>query len=302
MVLRYEGERKETDVAPKPSVSRGLLSYSPAGRVVLIEYTVQETFQTEAAVLAWASQYPEDQVLAHLKQVLHHVRVPSNRGLLRPLSGPRASVVLYRRVQAKPNNNSNLESTASGELTRQAPDLKAKRKARTEEDEPSLHHDQQLHSGGGVQESASSEPNGSSVSVSKASDSGGDSTTGHSRLQRSACISNVCYHTASGDSIRCGDDQCSLDLRDIGKQSSDVWARFLGRPLNKPAIISKQPAKKKQKVSGEGTRVSTLDRFNDIGEPVSILRECQQCGGDIRGTPSHYKYCNICFDERRSLL
>lgn len=292
-------------------ILRGVLSYTPAGRVVLVEYTLQEEFQTEAAVLAWAQEYPQIELPAHLNAVLHYVRDSPSRGLLRPLWGPRAGVMLFGRVQRR-QIPALVESVPARGSTN---DSKSQRGSDSKEDQPTSDHTKQLRPKESSRQSVGEKRRSPGpVSGENNSDRGtsGDSDR-HSRLTRSPCLSNVCYHTPSSSSIRCGDDQCPINVDDIGKQSKlDFSGRV--RPVDLPSIISRgAPPKKKQKVSGEGTRVSTLDRFSDELPTARYTKltesgiestlgncKCISCGRIFVGPPN-YKWCPVCYQPRDSL-
>lgn len=284
---------------------RGLLSYSTPSRVVLIEYTVQETFQTEAALLVWSSQYLQDELQGHLKAVLHFVRNPTGRGLLRPLWGPRAGVMLYRRVQGR-KDNTVVESVPA----RGSDESKNKRGAEIQDLEHPSDHSQQLLTSGKLQDSTD-ETQRSARSTIDSSRSGGNSCWGEARsrgLQRSNCNSNVCYHTSTGDHLRCGDDMYAVDsVVDVGRQSTLNFGGL--KPKSKPAIIARAPPKKKQKT--DEPRVSTLDRYipskvtaaDAVFSGQLINLKCRECNRDFVG-PSWFRYCPTCYqlhNEARSL-
>ena len=98
-VAAAESEALVKEVASKPFVSRNKLFYTTARRVVQLEYQLQETFQTEAALLVWATQQQEDNLSSNINGILYFCTHSDGRGLVRPLYGPRAAAVLYRRVQ-----------------------------------------------------------------------------------------------------------------------------------------------------------------------------------------------------------
>ena len=104
MVAEYQQEDIIQTIPIKPFVSRGRLFYTTARRVVEVQYQVQERFQTEAALLDWATQQPEDNLLEHAKGILFFIRHSDDRGLLRPLWGPRTRAMLYRRIQGSKNH------------------------------------------------------------------------------------------------------------------------------------------------------------------------------------------------------
>lgn len=104
VVAEYQQEDILQTLPIKPFVSRGRLFYTTARRVVEVQYQVQERFQTEAAVLDWATQQPEDHLPEHIKGILFFVRHSDDRGLLRPLWGARTRAMLYRRVQGSKNH------------------------------------------------------------------------------------------------------------------------------------------------------------------------------------------------------
>jgi len=198
LVLRYESERIEEQVARAPRVQRGVLSYSNPHRVVLVEYTVQESFQTEAALLAWASQYPQDVVATHLDALLQYVRTANSRGLLRPLFGPRAGALLYRRIQGQQTDDSDMEPIPS---RRSSNDAKKKVLRRTKEDQPSGDVYSQRSTGGNLLQLTPKKSILSGTLSGETSDSGSDGDDRPSRLRRSPCQSNACYHTGSADEL-----------------------------------------------------------------------------------------------------
>lgn len=98
-VAEHKEERIITTMASKPFVSRNKLFYTTPRRVVQIEYQLQESFQTEAALLVWASEQPQDQLPSSINAILFYLRHSDGRGLVRPLYGPRTAAMLYRRIQ-----------------------------------------------------------------------------------------------------------------------------------------------------------------------------------------------------------
>lgn len=266
---------------------RGVLSYTKPSRVVLIEYTVQETFQTEAALLAWSTQYVQNELPGHLRGVLHYVRNPPGRGLLRPLWGPRAGAMLYRRVQ-RGKKDSLVESIS----TRREDESSHQGRSAIQEDQLTSDHSEQLLTSQSVSEGSPEERRSFgqlSNSVRSDRDTSVDKV-GSKRLQRSSCSSNACYHTApplAFDKLfGPGSDQSLIGIGDLGKQ------------FKKPSIISRAP--KKQKTE---ERVSSIDRVNELLPRVRefVSNNCISCQREFVG-PSNFKYCPSCFSNRRSLL
>lgn len=265
-----------------------MLSYTQTSRVVLVEYTVQESFQTEAALLAWSSQYPEDNVRAHIAQVLHFVRNPSTRGLLRPLSGPRAGVMLFRRVQGGKATELS-ESLATRTSTKRKHGSESEGCSSSEEDQSTNDNHQQLHVGNKLRKFESEESRQPRPNDQQIGDNRSVRQDRHPGLSRSACNSNACLHTtpplAFDKLFGSGSDQSLIGIGDLGKQFK--------KP--QPAIL------KAQRKTIE--RVSSIDRINDLLPRVRefVTNNCISCQREFVG-PSNFKYCPSCFSNRRSLL
>jgi len=260
-----------------------VLSYSAASRVVLIEFTLQETFQTEAALLAWSTGYPQDELPAHINQILHYVRNPSTRGLLRPLSGPRTGVMLFRRVQGGKDSKLS-ESLSSGTTTPGIYCPEGQRSSSLEEKQSTSDNSKQLHPRGKLQSSATEkagepEANSGEVGVHRS-----DSTSRSKGLSRSPCNSNACYHTTTSGAFSnlfgLGSDQSHIGVVDKGKQQR-----------SKPSIISKE--KKRQRL--DEPRESSIDRFDrPAGADDLRPNKCIHCGREFVA-PSNYRYCPMCY-------
>jgi len=266
-----------------------VLSYTQSSRVVLIEYTLQEKFQTETALLAWSSQYTQNELRAHIAQILHFVRNPSTRGLLRPLSGPRAGVMLFRRVQGGKATELS-EPVSTGSSSKRKHSAESEGHSNSEEEQSSGDHSQQLHPRNKLRKLESEEIGQSGTDDIKIGDHRGVRQTGSKGLPRSPCSSNACYHTtpplAFDKLFGPGSDQSTIGIGDLGKQ--------FAKP--KPAII-------KAKRQTHEERISSIDRINDL---LPRVREwgsnhCIACQQEFVG-PSNFKYCSTCFRNRQNLL
>lgn len=266
-----------------------MLSYTQTSRVVLIEYTLQETFQTETALLAWSSQYPEDNVRAHIAQILHFVRNPSTRGLLRPLSGPRAGVMLFRRVQGRKASDVP-ELVSSGTSTKRKHGAEGEGFSGTKEEQPTSDHSKQLHTGNQLLSCDSEETGQPRTNDIQIGDNRSVRHVGSKGLSRSSCHSNACYHTspplAFDKLFGSGSDQSLIGIGDLGKQ------------FKKP-----QPAILKAKRQKTDERISSIDRINELLPRVREFNtiNCISCQREFVG-PFNFKYCSSCFANRRNLL
>lgn len=272
-----------------PPNFRGVLSYTQTSRVVLVEYTLQEKFQTETALLAWSSQYTQNELRAHIAQILHFVRNPSTRGLLRPLSGPRAGVMLFRRVQGGKATQLS-ESLPSGTSTKRKHSVEGEGFSGIEEEQSTSDNSQQLHTGNKLRKFESEETGQPGTDDIKIGDHRGVRQAGSKGLSRSPCRSNACYHTtpplAFDKLFGPGSDQSTIGIGDLGKQ--------FAKP--KPAII-------KAKRQAHEERISSIDRINDLLPRVREFNtiNCISCQREFVG-PFNFKYCSSCFANRRNLL
>jgi len=266
-----------------------VLSYTQASRVVLIEYTLQESFQTETALLAWSSQYTQNELRAHIASILHFVRNPSTRGLLRPLSGPRAGAMLFRRVQGRKASDIP-ELVSSGTSTKRKHGAEGEGFTGTEEEQSTSDHSKQLLTGNKLLSCDSEETGQPGTNDLKIGDNRSVRQARSQGLSRSTCNSNTCYHTtpplAFDKLFGPGSDQSLIGIGDLGKQ------------FKKP-----QPAILKAKRQKTDERISSIDRINDL---LPRVREwgsshCISCQQEFVG-PANFKYCSACFRNRQSLL
>lgn len=178
--------------------SRGVLSYTSPRRVVQLEYRVQETFTSAAAVLAWAHEHEENNFPQYIEVLQHFIPNSNGRGLLRLVSGPRANSMLYRRIRGKSNKAPEL---VEGVQSRDSDEPPSKRRATVKDDKPSLSHSFQLLFGASVQEKPFAVPQLPSPNLQEVPDSRGRGADRQPRLNRSACTSAACYHCPPN----CGD-------------------------------------------------------------------------------------------------
>ena len=168
-----------------------MLSYTSPRRVVQLEYRVQETFASAAALLAWAHEHEENNIPQYTEVLQHFIPNSNGRGLLRLVSGPRANSMLYRRIRGKGHQAALVDQgVQSGDSDEPAP----KRRATTQDDKPSLSHSFQLLFGRSVQEKPFAVPQLPSTNLQEVSSGGGNEPNRQPRLHRSSCTSAACYH------------------------------------------------------------------------------------------------------------